>query len=486
MPIDHSAAIAMLPEARMFIGGEWERGSTETIPLVDPSTGAEVASVPMAGPDQVDRAVAAAHAAAAPWRKWRPSKRRDTLLKLADLLVGHSDLLATVGGVEQGLTRTVPYARFCAEWFRYYAGWADKMTGRTNPSYPIDALSYSLLEPYGVVAVITPFNVSLGALGMKVAPALAAGNCVVIKPPEQTPLQTVLFAQLCEAADIPPGVVNVVTGGPSAGAALVGHPLVRKVTFTGSVGTAKAILRTAAENITPVITELGGKSANIAFADGDWKAAATLSAVNSCINNSGQGCMFPTRLLVESSIHDQVVAHVLDQLTAVSVGDPLDRATQLGPLISSDAADRVMSVVREAATSARLVLGGERLGGDLADGFFIGPTVFDSVDPASQLAQQEVFGPVLAISVFSDEREAVDIANRTPTGLAAYVYTDDLRRAHRLARELEAGTVGINGMTTVPASFPFGGYKQSGYGREGGEEGLLEFVQTKNVYVPLG
>jgi len=485
MTIDHAAAVAGLPEPRMFIGGQWDAGGARTHPLIDPSTGDLVVEVPMAGPEQVDAAVRCAHDAAGAWRHFRASKRRDVLLKLADLLAESSERLAVIGGVEQGLTRAVPYARFCAEWFRYYAGWADKISGRVNPSYPVDALSYSLREPYGVVAVITPFNVSLGALGMKVAPALAAGNCVVIKPPEQTPLQTVVFAQLCEAAGIPPGVVNVVMGGAEVGDQLVSHPLVGKVTFTGSVGTARAIVRSAAANMTPVVTELGGKSANIAFADGDWRAAAELSATNACVNNTGQGCMFPTRLLVQASVHDEAVAHLTGRLGNIVVGDPLDRATEVGPLISEAAADRVIKVVTEAASTSRLVMGGERLGGDLANGFFIGPTVFDSVDPKSPIAQDEVFGPVLVVVPFQDEADAVRIANDTSTGLAAYVYTEDLRRAHRMARELEAGTVGINGMTTVPAAFPFGGYKQSGYGREGGEEGLNEFLQTKNVYVPL-
>ncbi|TRW47682.1 aldehyde dehydrogenase [Georgenia yuyongxinii] len=470
----------------MLLGEEWDSaGEAGQFDLIDPATGQVAAKVPMAGRDQVDRAVAAAAAARRMWRSVRPNKRRDMLLRLADLVIAHRDAFATVLAVEQGLPDAAVLARHCAEWIKYYAGWSEKVHGRVNPSYPVDALTYSLREPYGVVAVITPFNESLAALGMKVAPALAAGNCVVIKPPEQTPLQTVLFARLCLEAGIPPGVVNVVTGGPDAGEALVRHPDVRKVTFTGGLRSAQAILRSAADSITPVVSELGGKSANIVFGDGDWKAGAALSAMNACVNMAGQGCIFPTRLLVEESVHDAVVEEVARLLSDVRLGDPAAEGTQMGPVISEAAANRIMGVIDRARGESTLVAGGARADGELANGWFIEPTVFDSVHPESELATTEVFGPVLAITAFRSTEEALELANGPDVGLAAYVFTDDLRRAHRMARALEAGSVGINGMSTVPPTFPFGGYKGSGYGREGGEEGLLEFLQTKTVHVPL-
>ncbi|MFJ2033167.1 aldehyde dehydrogenase family protein [Streptosporangium sp. NPDC087985] len=471
----------------MLISDKWlSHGSAGTFDLIDPSTGLRVTEVPMGGPNEAGKAVAAASAAAPAWRRFPPHKRRDLLLRLADLISANRDLFGTVAAVEQGLPGGSIYARHCAEWVRYYAGWSEKIHGTVNPSYPVDALAYVVKEPYGVVAVITPFNESLSALGMKVAPALAAGNCVVVKPPEQTPLQTTLFARLALEAGIPPGVLNVITGGPAAGEALVRHADVRKVSFTGGIRTARAILKAAAETVTPVVTELGGKSANIVFADGDWQAGARLSAMNACVNIAGQGCMFPTRLLVEESVHDAVVEEVRRLLAPVTIGDPADDATEMGPVIDRTAMDRIMGVIERAATHSKLIVGGKRRGGDLADGFFIEPTVFDDVDPDSELAREEVFGPVLAITSFRDDAEAVAIANGSEAGLAAYLYTDNLRRAHSIARELEAGTVGINGMTTVPPTFPFGGYKQSGVGREGGQDGLLEFLQTKTVYVPLG
>jgi aldehyde dehydrogenase (NAD+) len=470
----------------MLFGDHWQgTGAESPFTMVDPSTGKAVVEVPMAGPAEVDQAVEAAAGAAAGWRAVPPHRRRDMLWRLGELVLRDRERFGQIAAVEQGLPGGSQYARFCAEWVKYYAGWAEKIHGSISPSYPVDALAYVLKEPFGVVAVITPFNESLAALGMKAAPALASGNCIVIKPPEQTPVQTVLFAELCLEAGIPAGVVNVVTGGPAAGEALVSHPKVGKVTFTGGLPTARAILRSAAANLTPVVSELGGKSANIVFADGDWKAGAALSALNACVNLAGQGCMFPTRLLVEGSIHDQVVKEVVDLVTRARIGDPAERGIQMGPVISAESAERIHGIIGRARGESRLVTGGDRLGGDLADGYFIEPTVFDDVDPGSELAQNEVFGPVLAISTFESEHGAVDVANGTSAGLAAYVFTDDLRRAHRMARELQAGSIGINGMSTVPPTLPFGGYKGSGSGREGGIEGLLEFLQTKSVFVPL-
>lgn len=330
--LDHSHLIGSLPAPRMLIGDTWvSEGSHGSFELIDPSTGTTVTEVPMGGPDEAGQAVAAAAASAASWRDLRPNKRRDMLLRLAESVAAQRDRFATIAAVEQGTPDGQNYARHCAEWIKYYAGWSEKIHGSVKPSYPMDALTYVLREPYGVAAVITPFNESLVAIGMKVAPALAAGNCIVIKPPEQTPLQTTLFAELCLDAGIPPGVVNVITGGPEAGDALVRHRDVRKVTFTGGIPTARAILKSAAETVTPVVSELGGKSANILFADGDWQAGARLSAMTACVSIAGQGCIFPTRLLVEKSIHGLVIEEVKRALTEVRIGDPARKETQMGP-----------------------------------------------------------------------------------------------------------------------------------------------------------
>jgi aldehyde dehydrogenase (NAD+) len=486
MAIDHCAHLAALPEPGLLIGDQWlTAASGEPLLVEDPSNGQKLVETPTAGRLEVDWAMEAAVAAGRGWAGLREAKRRTLLLRLADLIQENAQRFALVGALEQGLTTSVSYARFAAEWFRYYAGWTDKLTGEVNTGYSTYALSYTVHEPYGVVVVITPFNVSLGAIGMKVAPALAAGNAVVLKPPETTPLQSLLFGQLCLEAGIPPGVVNVLPGGAAVGEGLVSHRDAGKISFTGSLPTARAILRSAAEHVTPVITELGGKSANLAFADGDWRAAVRLSTMNACVNLSGQGCMFPTRLLVESSVEEQAVQYAVELLADVRAGDPVDPATQLGPLISEAALARTLSYVGRAGDQARLRNGGERLGGELADGYFMAPTVYDRVDPASPVGQEEIFGPVLAVMSFGDEDEAVEIANAVDTGLAAYVYTDNLRRAHRLARRLDVGTVGVNAMTTVPPTYPFGGNKRSGSGREGGYAGLQEFLHAKTVHVPL-
>jgi acyl-CoA reductase-like NAD-dependent aldehyde dehydrogenase len=321
---------------------------------------------------------------------------------------------------------------------------------------------------------------------MKVAPALAAGNCVVLKPSELAPFTPQVFGEICLDAGLPPGVVNVVTGGPEAGEALVSHPDVGKISFTGGGATARRVMESAARMLTPVVLELGGKSANIVFPDADLDAAATMACQTGVLNLAGQVCSLPTRLLVHDSVFDDVLARVAERAKATKVGMPFEAGTQMGPVITEASCTRILGVIERAVSDgARLLTGGARLGGDLADGFFIAPTVFGDVDPASGLAQAEVFGPVLSAIRFRDEDEAVAIANGTPYGLAGYVWTADLKRAHRVASGLEAGWIGVNGFPPMPPNVPFGGFKQSGFGREGGLAGVLEFVRTKNVYVDL-
>jgi aldehyde dehydrogenase (NAD+) len=321
---------------------------------------------------------------------------------------------------------------------------------------------------------------------MKLAPALAAGNCVVLKPPELSPYTCIRLGALALEAGVPPGVLNVVTGGAEAGDALVRHPRVAKVSFTGGVDVGRIVARTAGEELKPVVLELGGKSASLVFDDADLDLAVPLT-VSLLLSMAGQGCALPTRLLVQRGVYDDVVARAEAVARHCVVGDPLDPATAMGPIISQRHCDRIMGLIADADASgrARLVTGGRRLDGDLADGFFIEPTLFADVDNRSAIAQEEIFGPVLAITPFDDEAEAVALANDSRYGLAAYVSTRDLARAHRVAARLHAGFVSVNTRPLVSPPTPFGGIGQSGYGREGGLEGLREFIATKNVCVGL-
>jgi aldehyde dehydrogenase (NAD+) len=472
-----------------LIGGELIRsGSGGEYGHVNPATGRVQQVIPLAGPDQVDDAVRAARSAFAQWRAWAPTRRRDVLQELARLIRRDAEELVVINALETGtpVSQQRPRLPDIAARFDYYAGWIDKLYGETIPLSPGKVLDFTLLEPVGVVAKVLTWNTPLGGIGIGVAPALAAGCTVVIKPPELAPFAAVRFGQLCQEAGIPDGVVNVVPGGPEAGEALVRNPDIDKISFTGGPATAARIQQAAAEALTPLVLELGGKSANVVFPDADLDRLSAFSTILTSIN--GQGCTLPTRLLVHEKIYDEAVARVVSTLAAVRVGDPLDDATTMGPLISEAACNRILAMIDRArsASAGDLLLGGERLGGELADGYFLPVTVFGNVDPSSEIAQSEVFGPVLAITPFATEEEAVTLANGTRYGLAAYVHTRDIDRALRLASELVAGNIGINGHG-APAGYaaPFGGVKDSGYGREGGRHGIMEFITTKNVAIAM-
>jgi aldehyde dehydrogenase (NAD+) len=318
-----------------------------------------------------------------------------------------------------------------------------------------------------------------------VQPALAAGCTVVMKPPELAPFGSNLFARLCLEAGLPPGVVNVVPGGPAAGDALVSHPDVDKISFTGGPRTARLIQAACAESLTPLVLELGGKSPCLVFPDADLPRAA-ISAADGVIRLAGQICVAPSRLFVEHSVYDEVVDRVVDRLAGTRVGDPFDPTTEMGPLISRGACDRVVGLVDAAQErgDGKLLVGGQRPGGDLQSGFYMTPAAFGDVDNSSPIAQEEIFGPVLCISRFEDEAEAVELANATTYGLAAYLHTGDVCRIHRIVDQLDAGNVAVNGGTSVNGPYaPFGGFKDSGYGTEGGPAGLGEFVRVKNVNI---
>jgi acyl-CoA reductase-like NAD-dependent aldehyde dehydrogenase len=486
--ISQEELVARLPAPRLLVGGQWTAESEGgRFTKRNPANGCAIAEIPLAGPSDVDVAVDAAVSAFPGWRDWPTDARRNVLFRISQLLSEHADEFGLMASLESGLPRvsTAGMAHLAAEYFLYYGGWVDKLGGEVVPIYPGQAFDYTRPEPYGVVGVIIPWNGPTVSLGQTVAPALAAGNCVVLKPSELAPFTSLRFAGLCEQAGLPPGVLNVIIGGAPAGEALVAHIGVDKVSFTGGVETGKRVQEVAARNLTPVTLELGGKSANLVFADADLDRVFTLAIFGGAIGAAGQGCVCPTRLLVERSVYEQAIERILEIANAVQPGDPTDPDVYMGPVITEAACERILEVVSKAVDdgAGELLTGGHRLGGDLADGYYVATTIFGNVDNHSDLAQREIFGPVLAVASFDDEDEAVSLANDTRYGLAGYVNTTDLRRAHHVAARLEAGYIGVNGMPIVPPAAPFGGTKDSGYGRQGGRAGLMEFVRVKNIFM---
>ncbi|MCB0934589.1 MAG: aldehyde dehydrogenase [Mycobacterium sp.] len=478
-----------LPRPRLIIGDEQaESGSGGSYEHHYPGSGEVQAVIPLGGPAEIDAAVSAARAAFPAWRDLHLDRRREILLDIARRLLTESKRFADIATYEVGIANqmAVGSAAIAAEWFNYYAGWIGKTAGEVIPIPDGSALDYTRDEPLGVIGTIIPWNGPLVSIGMKVAPALAAGNCVVLKPPENAPFTALRVAEIAAEAGLPPGVFNVVAGTGDAGRALVTHPGVDKITFTGGGETARKVLEAAALQLKPVVLELGGKSANIVFPDADLATAIQIAVFGGLVTLSGQGCMLPTRLLVHEDIYDNVVAGVAGAAAQIPIGDPWAPTTLMGPLASDAQLGRVSAIVEAAKRerSGTLLNGGHRLT-DLGNGYFYAPTVFGDVRPDSDLAQHEVFGPVLSILRFNTEEEAVEIANNTSYGLASYIHTKDLRRAHTMAAAMDAGGVAINGMPVVPPGVPFGGVKQSGFGREGGRWGLQEFQRVKNVYISL-
>jgi acyl-CoA reductase-like NAD-dependent aldehyde dehydrogenase len=487
MPVAE-APTDVLPTAALLIGDRRVADSSGGVhDHIYPGTGKPTAQVPLAGAAEVDAAVAAARAAQPAWAAMPADQRRRLMLRMAELIRTHGPELSTLSIVENGMPALIAgfSPDWCADLFEYNAGWTDKIGGEIVPTWPVQAIDYTLEEPYGVVAVIIPWNGPVISLGQTCSPALAAGNCVVMKPPELAPWTALRLGEIALEAGFPPGVFNVIPGGPEGGAALVAHKGVDKVHFTGSGATAKHILAGALQTLKPVGLELGGKSANLIFDDTDLMAAVG-QAIGAVVNLSGQGCINGTRVFAQAAVYDQVVELATQFLSAVKLGDPFEPDTLMGPVVSAAACDRIVGMIEKAKqSSARLALGGNRAGGDLADGYFIEPTVFADVQNQDYIAQNEVFGPVLSILRFESEDDAIRMANDTDFGLAGYVWTKDLQRAHRVASALTAGNIWVNGFLGIPAGAPFGGTKQSGYGRLGGRDGIREFTRPKNVWVNL-
>jgi acyl-CoA reductase-like NAD-dependent aldehyde dehydrogenase len=480
------------PFRKMLIGGKWvASASGKTFDTVNPATGEVLARVAEGDQEDVERAVRAARRAfdEGGWAASKPAERTRLLLRIADLIEQHADELAQLETLDNGKSINesrnvdVPAA---AGTFRYYAGWVDKVYGQTIPSDP-SFFNFTLREPVGVCGQIIPWNFPLLMAAWKLGPALACGNTVVLKPAEQTPLTALRLAELMQEAGLPDGVVNVVPGfGPTAGGALVRHPQVDKIAFTGSTEVGKEIHRETAGTLKRVSLELGGKSPNIVFADADVEAAVQ-GALMGVFFNQGQVCCAGTRLFVEQKMHDQFADVLAKHAGQMQQGPGLDPKTQVGPLVSQEQLERVTGYLEIGKKEgAKPIVGGERnTGKGMEKGYFVKPTVFTGVKNDMRIAQEEIFGPVVSVIPFKDESDAVLQGNNTFYGLAAGVWTRDVGKAHRVARAIRAGTLWVNCYNVFEAAAPFGGYKQSGYGRELGSYSIDLYTQIKTVWMRI-
>ena len=465
---------------------------------VNPATGQVQSELLLAGAAEMNQAVESSAKAFQEWRTWRPGERRDAIMRLALLIEDNAAEFTRRAVLDNGtpLAQASAGAFFAKAWTAYYAGWADKLDGAVTSTFgqgsdikvpgfpPSSDFSYTLQQPYGVIGAIVTWNGPLINMGMKLGAILAAGNTVVMKPSELTPYAADLLGQLVLQAGIPAGVVNMIPGGAEAGRALVANPLVKKVSFTGGLGAARSVLQACAASVKPAVMELGGKAAYILFEDANLDDAIMHAGMVGGGLLAGQSCACAGRLLAHRNIYDDVVQRTVALVQSFPMGDPWEMSTQVGPVITESAVHRILGMVdRAKAGGAQLATGGRRAEGSLRDGFYIEPTILTDVDPASEIAQQEVFGPVVGIIPFDTEQQAIEIANSTEFGLASYLHTNDLRRAHRVAEQIDTGGVYINGGAPVAPNTPYGGLGLSGMGREGGRHGVEEFLRPKTIAI---
>ncbi|HZF08674.1 MAG TPA: aldehyde dehydrogenase family protein [Thermoanaerobaculia bacterium] len=484
-----TSAQAKLPPAKLWIGGQWvEALGGKTFTTENPATEETISEVGSASAGDVDRAVQSAQAALnGDWGKKYSARERGRMLwKIADLLEARIDEFALLETLDNG--KPIFESRYvdipaAIDALRYFAGWADKVTGETLPVAGPFVLAYTLREPIGVIAAITPWNFPIIQALWKIAPALACGNTVIHKPASYTPLTALKFAELASEAGLPPGVLNVLPGrGAEVGNALVEHPGIGKITFTGSTEVGRDIMRGAAGTIKRVTLELGGKSPNIIFADADLDAAVK-GAYTGIFYGKGEVCAAGSRLFVERSVHDQLVEKLVERTKKLVPADPLDPKTRLGALVSGKQRESVLSYVEAGKREGAEVVAGGEAATVNGKGFFMQPTILDACRNDMQVAQEEIFGPVLVTIPFDDVKEAVKLANDSMFGLAAGVWTRDIGKAHQVAREVQAGTVWINQYNWYDSGAPFGGYKQSGFGRELGKQALEYYTESKTVFV---
>jgi aldehyde dehydrogenase (NAD+) len=491
--MDPAVAIRNLTMGKLFIDGKYEDAvSGRSIPVMNPATGDQLATVPDAGPEDVDRAVDAARRSfeGRVWRGIQASQRERIIWRIGEMIQENKEELAMLESLNNGKTfrealrGDIPPA---SDIFFYYAGWVRKICGETIP-VDGDYLNYTMREPVGVVGMITAWNYPMLLAAWKVAPALATGCSMVIKPSEMTPLTTFKLAEYCLAAGVPPGAVNVVTGyGRTAGEALGRNNNIDKIAFTGSIRTARALMKASAEsNLKPLSLELGGKSPNIIFPDADLDRALK-AAFWGIYANKGEVCSAGSRLLVHEKIYDQFVTRLAERARSMKVGNPLEASSEMGSQISQAQMQRILDYIAVGKQEgARVLCGGERdVEGSKARGFYMMPTVFADVKPQMKIAQEEIFGPVLAALKFRDSEEAAEIANSTIYGLVSAVWTRDIRLAHWMAQQIKAGSVWINDYNCFDSASPFGGYKQSGFGREMGPHAIESYTRVKSVWVSL-
>ena len=477
--------------SQLFIDGKWRApASGQSYATINPATEEESAQVARGDERDVDAAVSAARKAfeTGPWSKMAAADRARLVWKLGELVMANLDEMARLESLCTGKTLfdsgkvEIPFA---AEVFRYYAGWATKIHGETL-NLREGAFTFTLRQPVGVVGAIVPWNFPFLLASWKIAPALAAGNTVVLKPASLTPLTALKFAELCQEAGLPEGVFNVVTGpGAAVGMALVRHPGVDKIAFTGSTEVGKQIMREAAGSLKRVSLELGGKSPNIVFADADMEAAVK-GALTGIFYNKGEVCAAGSRLFVEQRVHDDFMGQLTERVKGLKVGDPMDRATRMGPVISKSQMETVLGYIEAGKQEgARLVAGGGRARVGNGKGYFVEPTIFDGVSNRMKIAREEIFGPVLSVIPFRSVEDGLAEGNETTYGLAAAVWTRDVAKALRAARAIRAGTVWVNAYNLYDAALPFGGFKESGFGRELGAAGMDPYTEVKSVWVDL-